>query len=251
MEIYKNIDWLKLQYCDKRIPITEIAKLANTSHAQISRYTKRLGLSRLPLSPSKKAIEKQRQTILKHSSYNTHGKISTPVSFNYRNKNWLKSKYQKEKLSMHNIANLCGVTHSCVLRWMIKYSIPRRVPTNKGDENGNYKDGTKLHSGYKLIKTKNHPQAQANGYMREHRLIMEKHLNRYLTANEHIHHKDGNKLNNNINNLELMTNTEHKHYEQSLQLFAKKILFSDDNQFIPPYRNDLLSRFKDFLSKNR
>ena len=38
---------------------------------------------------------------------------------------------------------------------------------------------------------------------------MEKHLGRYLTVDEIVHHKDENTLNNNINNLELMLRSEH------------------------------------------
>ena len=43
----------------------------------------------------------------------------------------------------------------------------------------------------------------------EHRFIMEKHLGRKLKRNEVVHHIDGNKRNNNINNLKLMTLSEH------------------------------------------
>lgn len=43
----------------------------------------------------------------------------------------------------------------------------------------------------------------------EHRLIMEQHLGRKLERNEVVHHIDGDKRNNDINNLELMTLSEH------------------------------------------
>lgn len=43
----------------------------------------------------------------------------------------------------------------------------------------------------------------------EHTLIVEKYLGRRLTKDEVVHHKDGDKLNNNIENLELMTRSEH------------------------------------------
>lgn len=50
--------------------------------------------------------------------------------------------------------------------------------------------------------------------VRLHRYIMECYLGRKLTKDEIVHHKDGDKLNNNISNLELLSRAEHikKHY---------------------------------------
>lgn len=45
--------------------------------------------------------------------------------------------------------------------------------------------------------------------VREHRHIMEEHLGRKLEPNEVIHHKDRDRVNNDISNLELMTKSEH------------------------------------------
>ena len=48
-----------------------------------------------------------------------------------------------------------------------------------------------------------HPNAMSNGYIYEHRLVMERYLGRYLRDGEQVQHTDGNPHNNSIANLEL------------------------------------------------
>lgn len=43
----------------------------------------------------------------------------------------------------------------------------------------------------------------------EHRHIMEQYLGRKLSRKEHVHHRDGNKINNSLNNLELVNPSDH------------------------------------------
>ena len=64
-------------------------------------------------------------------------------------------------------------------------------------------------SGYRMIRKPEHPFSDSKGYVREHRLVMEDYLGRYLEEDECIHHIDGNKSNNSIENLELMLIEEH------------------------------------------
>lgn len=48
-----------------------------------------------------------------------------------------------------------------------------------------------------------------DGRIDEHRYVMEQYLGRELERGEVVHHMDGNPLNNNIENLELMSNGSH------------------------------------------
>ena len=86
-----------------------------------------------------------------------------------------------------------------------------------GENNVNWKGGIIKQRGYIFIKNRKHPFADCHGYVKEHRLVMEKHLGRYLTKKEIIHHLDFNKANNNINNLHLFhSNKEHSIYHAFL-----------------------------------
>ena len=69
---------------------------------------------------------------------------------------------------------------------------------------------------YVLIHNPSHPYASSHGYVREHRLVMESMIGRYLAPEEVVHHKNGNTLDNNPDNLELFaSNGEHLHHELS------------------------------------
>ncbi len=52
-----------------------------------------------------------------------------------------------------------------------------------------------------------------------HRVVMEKKIGRQLLPGEIVHHRDGNKLNNSPDNLELMTQADHvrEHISEMLQ----------------------------------
>lgn len=54
-----------------------------------------------------------------------------------------------------------------------------------------------------------HPFATKNGYVLYHRIIVENHLNRLLNSHEVVHHKNHNKFDNRIENLEVLDSVEH------------------------------------------
>ncbi len=70
-------------------------------------------------------------------------------------------------------------------------------------------------SGYILLYMPDHPQANRHGQVREHRIVMERHLGRFLTRNEVVHHKNENRGDNRIKNLRLYP-TNGKHLSETM-----------------------------------
>ena len=136
----------------------------------------------------------------------------------YKDKEILAKKY-KELGSMQKVADYFGVSKKLILNHMKRFDIPRNPRPSKQEKPKKidtfHKGYTITWNGYKMVKCPNHPHCDGKGYIREHILVMEKYLGRYLTEDEVVHHIDENKLNNDISNLQLMTKYEHKCYHSS------------------------------------
>ncbi|MBK7381665.1 MAG: HNH endonuclease [Ignavibacteriales bacterium] len=118
----------------------------------------------------------------------------------------------KEKNSVQ-LAKEYGVSPPSIRQALRKYGVKIRKRDQwgknnhmfniKSNEHPSWKGGIIFRNGYRMLRDKKHPH-NMTGYYYEHRLVMEKELCRYLESYEMVHHKDGDKLNNSIENLELV-----------------------------------------------
>jgi hypothetical protein len=109
----------------------------------------------------------------------------------------------------------------------IKISLKKRYPDGRyGKLSSNWRGGESVSSGGHIYKqSPKHPNANNNGYVMLHRLVIEQELGRYLTKEEVVHHIDLDKTNNSIENLQLCaSNSEHRFIHAQLERTATELI---------------------------
>lgn len=102
-----------------------------------------------------------------------------------------------------------------------------------GPESLNWKGGRSKKNGYVRIWQPN--SAKSRTYVLEHILVMEKHLGRKLCGKETVHHKNGIRDDNRIENLELWASRHPGGQRVSdLVVWAKEILQRHDRPVVSP-----------------
>lgn len=145
---------------------------------------------------------------------NRHGLESKPRGNSYKelsedNKKIIEQMWDKG-CSRNEILECINVGHEILDRWLIEIG---KNPKNRFATRENHpmwKGGKRIngHGYVEILLSKDDPfycMTNSIDYVLEHRYVMAKHLNKVLYKCHSIHHIDGNRANNNINNLELRT----------------------------------------------
>ena len=101
-------------------------------------------------------------------------------------------------------------SNSCAAHYKGKSTIGKKLAQRLG---WTYSAATTDKNGYVRMYAGNHPYANGRKMIAQHIIVMELHLKRQLAPIECVHHKNENKKDNRLENLELMTKAYHsKHH---------------------------------------
>jgi hypothetical protein len=102
----------------------------------------------------------------------------------------------------------------CQGNYMSENLVGEKAPSWKG---GKFKTS----DGYITILMPEHPRADGDGYVKEHRLVVEDYIGRYLTDKEIIHHINEIRTDNRIENLMIFpTNSAHIKFHRKISQFG-------------------------------
>jgi hypothetical protein len=115
---------------------------------------------------------------------------------------------------------LCGCGQLCKNKYVIHHNL------GKGKTHLSWNGGKWLTDhGYIKIYKPDHKFANVKGYVYEHRLVYEEHFKCCLLPYTVIHHIDGNRINNRIENLKPYYNNQHSSIEMMGNQNARKYYF--------------------------
>lgn len=126
--------------------------------------------------------------------------------------------YIEDKMSIRQLGLRYGLTNGAI-RSLLKTrkvgfrstseGLRIRYPNGRnGSDASNWRGGRRrvgTKGAYICVYSPGHPHKTTEGYVMEHRIVMEKFLGRYLTPKEVVNHINGDKKDNRLENLELVS----------------------------------------------
>lgn len=140
---------------------------------------------------------------------------------------------KQSQINKHKRFNACSKECDRHLRQQLMSGEHNHQYGLKGRANASWKSDERISVyGYRLIRKPEHPFANGDGFVFEHRLIAEENLlnnensvkidgKKYLSPDFHVHHCNFNRLDNAVNNLRVLPKGVHMIYHSLLRYFEK------------------------------
>lgn len=128
---------------------------------------------------------------------------------------WLSEHYRVSVRTVNNWLDAYG----------LRLTSEQLIERQKGRSSWNYRGYKMTQRGYVYVRRLGHPAANRDGYVMEHRLVMEAAIGRAVLPAEQIHHIDLSKANNRIENLMLFPSAAaHTEFHKYLERVAVHLL---------------------------
>lgn len=150
----------------------------------------------------------------------------------YINKEFLYDQYIMQEKAVKQIRREFGWGVNTIKRWLRYHEIPlrdirdaiiRRQRGNTGNKHPRWLGKRNL-GGYIYTYFPDHPSSNKQGYMAQHRLIAEQILGRYMREDEVVHHIDGDRANNEKDNLYPTNRAGHRRASASLMRIGFELI---------------------------
>jgi len=196
---YQDEDWLREEYVEKGRTVTDIAEQFDMTNPGITHWMDKYGIERR----SNKEAQKPDKP--------------------YTDEEWLREQYLEKENSLHDIAAECDVTGAAILKWARRFDIPRRNTADhlKNSEVTVHEERGEVGKlpGAWITYQVNSVDNKSTKSVKEHQLVMLREgadpEKVFSNGEYHVHHKNGIRWDNRLENLELITATEHaKHHTE-------------------------------------
>ena len=125
-------------------------------------------------------------------------------------------------MSVNKVCIQCGAEFSAQRKEYKYCSAHCYHESTRGRRSTNWKGGRKKTTrGYIELYMPEHCNANLSGYVLEHVFVMSKHLGRPLKSSEIVHHVNEDKTDNRVENLKVMTRSQHMKKHQKGKQFSQ------------------------------